>query len=1023
MIKSKLHDFPDLNSKKPIKDFQGKRRKSNSKFKIKEKNKNNTKESSGIKKGTDDLALRREDIFNEIFIPEPTEDGNIFVMKPGEDLHVLPFSIKALIEQAPFAQNENIYLGSKTTNILVLNLYTGKLIKSYSMDSSFGFKENSDVIHIGRVDYKLIIKDSLTGKTKWNVSYSEYTTANFDEQQAAEFTNSEKSNFESLSASANAQGDLIIHEKGSEKYLNFKFSSPVLSTFSVSSTKNGDQGEKLRLSKAKPIWPKEQFNNSKKAFIGSIDGNLYALSSEKFPNFQSNIDDRLALNGSPNNKLSIYYPDNKYIGLEQNISNENKNKGNKNKKEKEVIEEVGNDDRYNEYNNEREQDKKGHNNNNNKFSNECHYGSPYFPACLLGEKEYYEDYNLILENRNELCDTDESFQSISQNILNNTTNGIREVFNFVGKIVLSLGFCAMITYSLRNKFISFEKDQKSIIGYKMNIMEKSAIVNHFIGLLQNLNKSQLPIDIDINNNYSSLSTDDIKSKEITEENITTERDLLNKIKVVGNSLKNNNINEDDPKASINEITKLSITEKSDSSEQKINESQYPLNIGSLVINDEVLGYGSHGTIVFKGTFQGRQVAVKRLLIDFYDIAAKEVQLLQESDDHPNVIRYFARETTDKFMYIAIELCMASLQDIIEKPNVELFSKIKSEMKPEKLLYQIISGIQHLHSLKIVHRDIKPQNILIAAPKKNQKYPRILLSDFGLCKKLDENQSSFNNTIHMAAGTVGWRAPEALLLANLGPNRSCDTSSLTLNSDTSSSYYKITQSQINMDDHPEPLRITKAIDIFAAGCVFFYVLTNGQHPFGDRYYREANIINGRYDLNNEFNINVEAKDLIEHMIQGDYRKRPSAKSIMSHPYFWSPTQRLNFLQEASDRFEIEPRDPPSPLLQLLETNAKIVVSGDWYKVIDKALRDNLGKYRKYNGESVRDLLRSLRNKKHHYQDLPDYVKEALGPIPDGFLEYFTSRFPYLLLHIYYIIVNTKILRNDPIFESYLNTNPE
>jgi len=214
---------------------------------------------------------------------------------------------------------------------------------------------------------------------------------------------------------------------------------------------------------------------------------------------------------------------------------------------------------------------------------------------------------------------------------------------------------------------------------------------------------------------------------------------------------------------------------------------------------------------------------------------------------------------------------------------------------------------------------------------------------------------------MAAGTVGWRAPEALLLANLGPNRSCDTSSLTLNSDTSSSYYKITQSQINMDDHPEPLRITKAIDIFAAGCVFFYVLTNGQHPFGDRYYREANIINGRYDLNNEFNINVEAKDLIEHMIQGDYRKRPSAKSIMSHPYFWSPTQRLNFLQEASDRFEIEPRDPPSPLLQLLETNAKIVVSGDWYKVIDKALRDNLGKYRKYNGESVRDLLRSLRNK--------------------------------------------------------------
>ncbi|ORX44369.1 hypothetical protein BCR36DRAFT_301873 [Piromyces finnis] len=465
--------------------------------------------------------------------------------------------------------------------------------------------------------------------------------------------------------------------------------------------------------------------------------------------------------------------------------------------------------------------------------------------------------------------------------------------------------------------------------------------------------------------------------------------------------------------------KRSLAEKPD----KFNESIFPLNIGSLVISDEVLGYGSHGTVVYKGTFQGRKVAVKRLLIDFYDIATKEVQLLQESDDHSNVIRYFARETTDKFMYIAIELCIASLQDIIEKQNIGLYSNIRTQIKPENLLYQIISGIQHLHSLKIVHRDIKPQNILIAAPKKNQKHPRVLISDFGLCKKLEDNQSSFNNTIHMGAGTVGWRAPESLLLAN--SNEVYDTNSLNSNnsSNNSSSYFRISSDQISIDDHPEPIRITKAIDIFSAGCVFFYVLTNGQHPFGDNYYREANIINNKYNLNNDFDINIEAKDLIEHMIQSDYRKRPSAKAIMSHPYFWSSQQRLNFLQEASDRFEIEQRDPPSPLLQLLETNANLVVSNDWYKVIDKALLNNLGKYRKYNGGSVRDLLRALRNKKHHYQDLPDYVKDALGPIPDGFLHYFTSRFPLLLLHIYYVIINNKELRNDSIFSSYLNPNPE
>jgi serine/threonine protein kinase len=65
-------------------------------------------------------------------------------------------------------------------------------------------------------------------------------------------------------------------------------------------------------------------------------------------------------------------------------------------------------------------------------------------------------------------------------------------------------------------------------------------------------------------------------------------------------------------------------------------------VGQLKIENEILGYGSHGTVVFKGVFQGRPVAVKRLLCDFYHIAHREVELLLESDYHPNVIRYFCK---------------------------------------------------------------------------------------------------------------------------------------------------------------------------------------------------------------------------------------------------------------------------------------------------------------------------------------------------------------------------------------------
>ena len=42
---------------------------------------------------------------------------------------------------------------------------------------------------------------------------------------------------------------------------------------------------------------------------------------------------------------------------------------------------------------------------------------------------------------------------------------------------------------------------------------------------------------------------------------------------------------------------------------------------------------------------------------------------------------------------------------------------------------------------------------------------------------------------------------------------------------------------------------------------------------------------------------------------------------------------------------------------------------------------------------------MRNKKHHYRELPPLIQTILGAIPEGFIEYFTSRFPRLILHTY------------------------
>lgn len=90
-------------------------------------------------------------------------------------------------------------------------------------------------------------------------------------------------------------------------------------------------------------------------------------------------------------------------------------------------------------------------------------------------------------------------------------------------------------------------------------------------------------------------------------------------------------------------------------------------------------------------------------------------------------------------------------------------------------------------------------------------------------------------------------------------------------------------------------------------------------------------------------------------------RPDTSTILLHPYFWDAGKRLNFLQDASDRFEIMCRDPRDPNLVSLERGAYDVVGADWNARLDKFFIENLGKFRKYDGRSVQDLLRALRNK--------------------------------------------------------------
>ncbi|KAK9456377.1 hypothetical protein V1511DRAFT_487277 [Dipodascopsis uninucleata] len=939
-----------------------------------------------------------------IWIVEPLGDGALYYFAADTGLQKLPISIKQLVAESPFALtgDDKLYTGSRLTTLYSIDARTGKILDVYGsgalqeyckpktledLDEDDSLWDDasriSDTFLLGRTEYRLEIQSK--GRVLWNVSYVVWGPNNMDNDLAVQHTMSIDDRYV---CSLHDGVILGVDANNSTNTWAQVLSSPAISVFDIFSPTSlvaDSNNENNHLI----ILPQPRLKNSKVDSTGdasistyinkTMDGGWYALSEQHFPFLVQNAPGAL-WNLIPASSRSS----------------------------KEVTSLIGVHD-----------------------GKRLTSGSPFpgiegpvsnFGGYLPGH--YYPEPKVSLTRR-----------------------------AFVD-IALATPFLMIIYFILKSSSVKNLLASKKSEPIRDSNIFKNGSVENVMEATVDKRIASLPLEQqDLGENEERQGDDSISTGPVCETSndkdgaqgtikkrkrgarggrrngnggmkASKEKeavDTLSTSKEIG-------IAEDklsDRQIEIVKVTsKISSTQRVDGSDT----STAPFKLNSLEVSDIILGYGSHGTVVYKGMFEKREVAVKRMLLDFYDVASHEVSLLQESDDHPNVVRYFCKQESERFLYIALELCPATLQDVVEKSYD--FVDIVKRMDTQKTLYQITNGLQYLHSLKIVHRDIKPQNILVSAPKTTTasgdiKPVRLLISDFGLCKKLEGDQSSFRATTAHAAGTSGWRAPELLIDDDDGGNNSNNNSG-------SNSYNKlgIASQSNNGGSTSEPAvidtlsnrRATRAIDIFSLGCVFYYVLSNGSHPFGDRYMREANIIKGHYSLEYLDALGyegVEARDLITRMLDPVPKNRPTAADIMMHPYFWSPQKRLDFLLEVSDRFEIEKRDPPSPLLQELESRPGEVVYNDWHKRLDKCVLENLGKYRKYYPDKVLDLLRALRNKKHHYQDLPSNVQVMFGSMPDGFVNYFARKFPNLLMHVYYVVKDSD-LRDEAHFRPYFST---
>jgi len=403
------------------------------------------------------------------------------------------------------------------------------------------------------------------------------------------------------------------------------------------------------------------------------------------------------------------------------------------------------------------------------------------------------------------------------------------------------------------------------------------------------------------------------------------------------------------------LVRCASTERSDTHVQHLEHGWS--QIDSLLVGPEVLGKGSCGTVVFEGIFHRRPVAVKRLVSEYHKLAENEVDALIHSDSHPNVVRHFAIERTQHFIYLALQRCERTLADVVagnavsETGASELFD---CQNRPSSfslsILHDVAAGLSYLHEQGISHRDLKPSNVLITEDC------RAKLADMGLCRYLTGDESfASDGTL---GGTSGWQAPERLRHG----------------------------------------RQTRAVDLFALGLIIFYTTTGGLHPFGEQAVRDANTLSGNDDLSAMSHL-PEARHLLRSLLASDPHERPSAKAVLLHLLWWGPERRLAFLVDVSDRMEMEDREGDDTLFRLFESGSAFALNGSWTDALSSGLMENLGRYRKYHANSVRDLLRIIRNKRHHFSELPLALQRELGSLPNGFLQYFTSRFPRLLLYAF------------------------
>jgi cyclin-dependent kinase len=165
-----------------------------------------------------------------------------------------------------------------------------------------------------------------------------------------------------------------------------------------------------------------------------------------------------------------------------------------------------------------------------------------------------------------------------------------------------------------------------------------------------------------------------------------------------------------------------------------------------------VGEGTYGVVYkAKDRVTGEIIALKKIRLEAEDegipsTAIREISLLKELQ-HPNIVRLYDVVHTERKLTLVFEFLDQDLKKYLDVCDSGLGVPIL-----KSFLFQLLTGVAYCHHHRVLHRDLKPPNLLI------NREGQLKLADFGLARAFGIPVRSYTHEVV----TLWYRAPDVLL---------------------------------------------------------------------------------------------------------------------------------------------------------------------------------------------------------------------------------------------------------------------